>query len=86
MPSRFEDIMKNLPVNAYTNRTGDLNIVKYLPQCFIHPDLVRNFFNSVRKNFFQKRHKKISIQASFYFESSLKCSIISPSMTKFHIF
>lgn len=39
MPSRFEDIMKNLPVNAYTNRTGDLNIVKYLPSCFIHPDL-----------------------------------------------
>jgi lysine-specific demethylase 3 len=39
MPSRFEDIMKNLPMNPYTNRTGDLNIVKYLPQCFIHPDL-----------------------------------------------
>ncbi|KAL7030679.1 hypothetical protein ACKWTF_006747 [Chironomus riparius] len=39
MPSRFEDIMKNLPMNPYTNRTGDLNIVKYLPQCFLHPDL-----------------------------------------------
>lgn len=39
MPSRFEDIMKNLPMNAYTNRTGDLNIVKYLPVCFLHPDL-----------------------------------------------
>lgn len=39
MPSRFEDIMKNLPVNSYTNRTGDLNIVKYLPNCFLHPDL-----------------------------------------------
>lgn len=39
MPSRFEDIMKNLPLNDYTNRTGDLNIVKYLPSCFIHPDL-----------------------------------------------
>lgn len=31
--------MKNLPVNPYTNRTGDLNIVKYLPMCIIHPDL-----------------------------------------------
>lgn len=39
MPTRFDDIMKNLPMNAYTNRTGDLNIIKYLPQCFIHPDL-----------------------------------------------
>lgn len=39
MPSRFEDIMKNLPINSYTNRIGDLNIVKYLPNCFIHPDL-----------------------------------------------
>lgn len=39
MPSRFEDIMKNLPINSYTNRVGDLNIVKYLPSCFIHPDL-----------------------------------------------
>lgn len=39
MPTRFDDIMKNLPMNNYTNRTGDLNIVKYLPQCFIHPDL-----------------------------------------------
>lgn len=39
MPSRFEDIMKNLPLNAYTNRTGDLNIVKYLPYCFLIPDL-----------------------------------------------
>lgn len=39
MPSRFEDIMKNLPLNSYTNRTGDLNIVKYLPNCFLHPDL-----------------------------------------------
>jgi lysine-specific demethylase 3 len=39
MPGRFEDVMKNLPVNVYTNRTGDLNIVKYLPSCFIHPDL-----------------------------------------------
>jgi [histone H3]-dimethyl-L-lysine9 demethylase len=39
MPSRFEDVMKNLPMNQYTNRIGDLNIVKYLPSCIIHPDL-----------------------------------------------
>lgn len=39
MPSRFDDIMKNLPLNEYMNRTGDLNIVKYLPSCFLHPDL-----------------------------------------------
>lgn len=39
MPSRFDDVMKNLPLNIYTNRTGDLNIVKYLPSSFLHPDL-----------------------------------------------
>jgi [histone H3]-dimethyl-L-lysine9 demethylase len=39
MPSRFDDIMKNLPLNIYTNRAGDLNIVKYLPFNFLHPDL-----------------------------------------------
>ncbi|CAO1308805.1 unnamed protein product [Diamesa serratosioi] len=39
MPTRFEDIMKNLPLNAYTNRNGDLNLVKYLPNCFLRPDL-----------------------------------------------
>ncbi|CAO1340786.1 unnamed protein product, partial [Diamesa hyperborea] len=39
MPTRFEDIMKNLPLNSYTNRNGDLNLVKYLPNCFLRPDL-----------------------------------------------
>lgn len=39
MPSRFDDIMNNLPMKNYTHRNGDLNIIKYLPTCFIHPDL-----------------------------------------------
>ena len=54
MPSRFEDIMKNLPLNAYTNRTGDLNIVKYLPSCFIHPDLGPKGYFAYGSPFFLK--------------------------------
>lgn len=54
MPSRFEDVMKNLPLNAYTNRTGDLNIVKYLPACFIHPDLGPKGYFAYGSPFFLK--------------------------------
>lgn len=54
MPSRFEDIMKNLPLNIYTNRTGDLNIVKYLPSCFIHPDLGPKGYFAYGSPFFLK--------------------------------
>lgn len=54
MPSRFEDIMKNLPLNAYTNRTGDLNIVKYLPSCFLHPDLGPKGYFAYGSPFFLK--------------------------------
>ncbi|CRK93013.1 CLUMA_CG006571, isoform A [Clunio marinus] len=54
MPSRFNDIMKNLPLNAYTNRTGDLNIVKYLPNCFLHPDLGPKGYFAYGSPFFLK--------------------------------
>lgn len=54
MPSRFEDIMKNLPLNEYTNRTGDLNIVKYLPTCFLHPDLGPKGYFAYGSPFFLK--------------------------------
>lgn len=54
MPSRFEDIMKNLPLNEYTNRTGDLNIVKYLPNCFLHPDLGPKGYFAYGSPFFLK--------------------------------
>lgn len=39
MPSRFEDIMKSFPMNSYTNRNGELNLVRYLPSTFVMPDL-----------------------------------------------
>lgn len=39
MPSRFEDLMKVFPMNAYTNRVGELNLVRNLPGTFIIPDL-----------------------------------------------
>lgn len=54
MPTRFEDIMKNLPVNSYTNRNGDLNIVKYLPTCFLHPDLGPKGYFAYGSPFFLK--------------------------------
>lgn len=54
MPTRFEDIMKNLPLNEYTNRTGDLNIVKYLPACFLHPDLGPKGYFAYGSPFFLK--------------------------------
>lgn len=54
MPSRFEDVMKNLPLNTYTNRTGDLNIVKYLPNCFLHPDLGPKGYFAYGSPFFLK--------------------------------
>lgn len=46
MPSRFEDIMKNLPLNNYTNRAGDLNIGTILPSFFISLSIVF-FFSEV---------------------------------------
>ena len=54
MPSRFKDIMENLPLNEYTNRSGDLNIVKYLPSCFLHPDLGPKGYFAYGSPFFLK--------------------------------
>ncbi|XP_014240695.1 probable JmjC domain-containing histone demethylation protein 2C isoform X3 [Cimex lectularius] len=39
LPSRFNDLMKVLPMAEYTNRTGRLNLASRLPECFVRPDL-----------------------------------------------
>jgi lysine-specific demethylase 3 len=39
MPSRFEELMRNLPVKKYTHRNGQLNLISYMPDFFLKPDL-----------------------------------------------
>nr|QDF21461.1 lysine-specific demethylase 3A [Brachionus koreanus] len=39
LPSRYEDLMKNLPVKKFTQRNGTYNLVSYLPDFFCLPDL-----------------------------------------------
>lgn len=39
LPSRFEDLMSNLPVGEYTHRDGQFNLVSTLPDFFCKPDL-----------------------------------------------
>lgn len=39
LPSRFEDLMKGLPMGQYTRRNGSLNLAGRLPECFVRPDL-----------------------------------------------
>lgn len=39
LPARFADLMKNLPLQEYTLRTGRLNLASRLPDCFVRPDL-----------------------------------------------
>jgi len=38
-PNQFKDIMKNLPIPAYTEREGVLNLSSRLPECFVRLDL-----------------------------------------------
>ena len=39
LPSRFEDLMKKLPMGEYTLRNGVLNLAGRLPDSFVRPDL-----------------------------------------------
>lgn len=39
MPTRFNDLMKNIPLQEYTSREGCLNLVSNLPNFFLKPDL-----------------------------------------------
>lgn len=39
LPSRYEDLMKNLPIKEYTHRTGAYNLASNLPNFFCLPDL-----------------------------------------------
>uniref|UniRef100_A0A674MWP9 Probable JmjC domain-containing histone demethylation protein 2C n=1 Tax=Takifugu rubripes TaxID=31033 RepID=A0A674MWP9_TAKRU len=39
MPSRYDDLMKNLPLPEYSDPEGNLNLASYLPSFFVRPDL-----------------------------------------------
>ncbi|XP_061714231.1 lysine-specific demethylase 3A-like isoform X1 [Cydia pomonella] len=39
LPTRFEDLMRVLPLGEYTSRAGKLNLAARLPECFVRPDL-----------------------------------------------
>ncbi|KAF8790844.1 probable JmjC domain-containing histone demethylation protein 2C isoform X2 [Argiope bruennichi] len=46
LPSRYEDLMKNLPLRQYTHREGMFNMASRLPECFIQPDLGPRMYNA----------------------------------------
>uniref|UniRef100_A0A8C9VZY1 Probable JmjC domain-containing histone demethylation protein 2C n=1 Tax=Scleropages formosus TaxID=113540 RepID=A0A8C9VZY1_SCLFO len=39
MPSRYDDLMKNLPLPEYSDPEGNLNLASHLPTFFVRPDL-----------------------------------------------
>ncbi|XP_048465111.1 probable JmjC domain-containing histone demethylation protein 2C [Rhincodon typus] len=39
MPSRFDDVMKNLPLPEYCDPEGNLNLASRIPDFFVRPDL-----------------------------------------------
>uniref|UniRef100_A0A8C9ERQ4 Lysine-specific demethylase n=1 Tax=Pavo cristatus TaxID=9049 RepID=A0A8C9ERQ4_PAVCR len=51
MPSRFDDLMKNIPLPEYTRRGGKLNLASRLPNYFVRPDLGPKMYNAYGKQF-----------------------------------
>ncbi|KFO32639.1 Lysine-specific demethylase 3A [Fukomys damarensis] len=46
MPSRFDDLMANIPLPEYTRRDGKLNLASKLPNYFVRPDLGPKMYNA----------------------------------------
>lgn len=46
MPTRFNDLIKCLPLGEYTQRNGRLNLASRLPDCFVRPDLGPKMYNA----------------------------------------
>lgn len=46
MPSRFDDLMNNIPLPEYTKRDGKLNLASRLPDYFVRPDLGPKMYNA----------------------------------------
>uniref|UniRef100_A0A672KB23 Lysine-specific demethylase n=1 Tax=Sinocyclocheilus grahami TaxID=75366 RepID=A0A672KB23_SINGR len=49
MPTRFDDLMENLPLPEYTKRDGRLNLASRLPNFFVRPDLGPKMYNAYGK-------------------------------------
>uniref|UniRef100_H3ABS9 Lysine-specific demethylase n=1 Tax=Latimeria chalumnae TaxID=7897 RepID=H3ABS9_LATCH len=46
MPTRFDDLMNNIPLPEYTRRDGKLNLASRLPDFFVRPDLGPKMYNA----------------------------------------
>jgi lysine-specific demethylase 3 len=46
LPSRYQDLMTNLPLPEYTCRTGKLNLASRLPDFLVRPDLGPKMYNA----------------------------------------
>lgn len=46
LPTRFMDLMRNLPLANYTQRSGRMNLASRLPDCFVKPDLGPKMYNA----------------------------------------
>ncbi|XP_072251967.1 lysine-specific demethylase 3B isoform X2 [Leuresthes tenuis] len=46
MPTRFDNLMENLPLPEYTKRDGRLNLAARLPNFFVRPDLGPKMYNA----------------------------------------
>lgn len=46
LPTRFSDLMINLPLPDYTKRNGKFNLASRLPECFVKPDLGPKMYNA----------------------------------------
>uniref|UniRef100_A0AAX7U551 Lysine-specific demethylase n=1 Tax=Astatotilapia calliptera TaxID=8154 RepID=A0AAX7U551_ASTCA len=46
MPTRFDNLMDNLPLPEYTKRDGRLNLASRLPNFFVRPDLGPKMYNA----------------------------------------
>ena len=54
LPTRFQDLMKSLPLPEYTHRTGKLNLASRLPEFSVRPDLGPKMYNAYGSSHYPK--------------------------------
>ncbi|XP_005091148.2 probable JmjC domain-containing histone demethylation protein 2C [Aplysia californica] len=54
LPTRFQDLMKALPLPEYTHRNGKLNLASRLPDFSVRPDLGPKMYNAYGSSHFPK--------------------------------
>ena len=50
LPSRFQDLMKCIPLGEYTKREGRYNLASFMPDFFARPDLGKKRFDEKTSN------------------------------------